>query len=132
MHIIFYLFIFYKVVYFRVSVLPVTLFYFNKPYACFYSQICCEHAFLKSVYTTSYFHFSTLLVASPCIAFFCCFFYVMFEYALCMCLLVVHSLSLALFPPLPQVLQGTTMQQLQQVQVAQSQATPITVNTSNP
>lgn len=51
----------------------------------------------------------------------------------CACLCCqVHSLFLALFPPLPQVLQGTTMQQLQQVQVAQSQATPITVNTSNP
>lgn len=45
-----------------------------------------------------------------------------------------HSISLLFLLPCvrPQVLQGTTMQQLQQVQVAQSQATPITVNYSDP
>lgn len=102
------------------------------------SQICgyAVNMTLKSVHTTLRITLSFLytivwlLGALP----FLLHLYVMFEYALCMCLLVLlSSLSLSgIIPPLPQVLQGTTMQQLQQVQVAQSQATPITVNTSNP
>lgn len=98
--------------------------------------ICCEYDFKVCSYYMTHHAFISLhcFVASRCIAFFLLLLYVMFEYALCMCLLVLlSSLSLSgIIPPLPQVLQGTTMQQLQQVQVAQSQATPITVNTSNP
>ncbi len=69
----------------------------------------------------------------PVYCLFCCFLYDIEECALHVLACVVKfTLFLALSPPLPQVLQGTTMQQLQQMQVAQSQATPITVNTSNP
>lgn len=90
---------------------------------------------MVSVHTacdTLCFHFFTLSLAFQSIAFLLLFIWHWRMRFACACLCCqVHSLFLALFP-LPQVLQGTTMQQLQQVQVAQSQATPITVNTSSP
>jgi len=73
-------------------------------------------------------HHLWILSALPFFVAFVCDVWVCALHVLAAC-----SLSLSgIFPPLAQVLQGTSMQQLQQVQVAQSQATPITVNTSNP
>lgn len=84
----------------------------NIAYVCSFASLC--------ITLFHFFHYLLLFGALP--------FHVMLEYALLHVLAcaVKFTLFLALFAPLPQVLQGTTMQQLQQVQVAQSQATPIT------
>lgn len=98
--------------------------------ACFLAIIhqltnCLCSAHCQPGFTIFFFSCSKHLML--CVTCFAC------AYCLIKPFCLTPSLFLFLLPCVhPQVLQGTTMQQLQQVQVAQSQATPITVNYPDP